>query len=120
MNYLNVLIKPLDDSFQIDGNDVSDELAFRENDSYFEKLGAQTETLLQNIFTKGGTFFASNPWMTLFAGATLVAILGYGVTYMDITTDPVKLWASPNSKSRLEREFFDTKFAPFYRLEQVI
>ncbi|XP_017025835.1 NPC intracellular cholesterol transporter 1 isoform X2 [Drosophila kikkawai] len=110
----------MDDSFQIDGNDVSDELAFRENDSYFDKLGARTELLLQNVFTKGGTFFASNPWMTLFAGASLVVILGYGITYIDITTDPVKLWASPNSKSRLEREFFDTKFAPFYRLEQVI
>ncbi|XP_016944927.3 NPC intracellular cholesterol transporter 1 isoform X2 [Drosophila suzukii] len=110
----------MDDNFQIDGNDVSDELAYRENDSYFEKLGAHTETFLETIFTKWGTFFASNPGTILIAGATLVAVLGYGISYIEITTDPVKLWASPNSKSRIEREYFDTKFSPFYRLEQII
>ncbi|KAH8329144.1 hypothetical protein KR074_004746 [Drosophila pseudoananassae] len=110
----------LDENFQIDGNDVTDDMAYREDDSYFEKLGARTETFLEHFFTKWGTFFAGNPWMTLVAGACLVCVLGYGVSYINITTDPVKLWASPNSKSRLEREFFDTKFEPFYRLEQII
>ncbi|XP_044315818.1 NPC intracellular cholesterol transporter 1 isoform X1 [Drosophila rhopaloa] len=110
----------MDNNFQIDGNDVSDEMDYTEHDSYFEKLGARTETFLQNVFTKWGTFFASNPGMTLIAGASLVAILGYGISFIEITTDPVKLWASPNSKSRLERDFFDTKFSPFYRIEQII
>jgi len=108
-----------DDNFQVDGNDVSDEMPYSENDSYFEKLGAHTETFLETFFTKWGTYFASNPGLTLIAGASLVVILGYGINFIEITTDPVKLWASPNSKSRLEREFFDTKFSPFYRLEQV-
>ncbi|XP_017042857.1 NPC intracellular cholesterol transporter 1 isoform X1 [Drosophila ficusphila] len=109
-----------DENFQIDGNDVSDEMAYGESDTYFDKLGAQTEYFLESFFTKWGTFFASNPGMTLVAGTALVAVLGYGISCIEITTDPVKLWASPNSKSRLEREFFDTKFSPFYRLEQII
>lgn len=45
--------------------------------------------------------------------------MGHGIKYLDITTDPVQLWASPHSRSRVEREFFDSNFAPFYRIEQV-
>lgn len=45
--------------------------------------------------------------------------LGHGIKYLNIITDPVELWAGPNSRSRIEREFFDSKFEPFYRIEQV-
>ena len=37
-----------------------------------------------------------------------------------MTTDPIELWASPDSRSRVERKFFDETFRPFYRTEQVI
>lgn len=46
--------------------------------------------------------------------------LGHGIKYLKITTDPVELWAGPSSKSRVEREFFDSNFEPFYRIEQII
>lgn len=39
---------------------------------------------------------------------------------MNVTTDPVELWASPYSRSRIEREYFDEHFEPFYRTEQII
>lgn len=39
---------------------------------------------------------------------------------MHVTTDPVELWASPHSRSRVEREYFDKHFEPFYRNEQII
>lgn len=45
--------------------------------------------------------------------------MGHGITCLKITTDPVELWAAPNSRSRIEREFFDSNFEPFYRIEQV-
>lgn len=45
--------------------------------------------------------------------------MGHGVKYLIITTDPVELWAAPTSDSRIERQFFDTNFEPFYRIEQV-
>ncbi|XP_017858960.1 PREDICTED: Niemann-Pick C1 protein [Drosophila arizonae] len=92
----------------------------RQQPRYFEKLGARTEYFLENIFTRLGTFFATYPWLTLFGGASLVTLLGYGIVYVEITTDPVKLWAAPSSKSRIEREYFDSKFEPFFRMEQVI
>lgn len=46
--------------------------------------------------------------------------MGHGIKYLNITTDPVELWAGPSSKSRTERDFFDSNFEPFYRIEQII
>ena len=86
---------------------------------YFEKLGAKTEKCLESFFTVWGKFFATYPWLTLLGGLIVVSILGSGIHYLHITTDPVQLWASPQSRSRVEREFFDSTFQPFYRIEQV-
>lgn len=37
-----------------------------------------------------------------------------------ITTDPVELWASPTSRTRLDKDYFDSNFSPFYRTTQII
>lgn len=63
---------------------------------------------------------ASRPWLILFLGFLLIVGLGHGIKYMNVTTDPVELWASPHSRSRVEREYFDKHFEPFYRNEQII
>lgn len=49
----------------------------------------------------------------------VILALGYGAFSLQITTDPVELWASPVSQSRVEKDFFDTRFQPFYRSEQI-
>lgn len=38
---------------------------------------------------------------------------------MEITTDPVELWAAPHSRSRIEKDHFDKTFGPFFRNEQI-
>lgn len=108
---------------------------------YFERLGAKTESVLETFFTKWGTYCASKPWLVLFlgkwkrirfwsgrsiftdlqivAGFCFLVSMGHGIKYLNITTNPVELWASPSSRARVEREFFDSKFNPFYRIEQV-
>jgi Niemann-Pick C1 protein len=43
-----------------------------------------------------------------------------GIAFIKVTTDPVELWAAPESRSRVEREFFDSHFEPFFRTEQII
>lgn len=87
---------------------------------YFEKLGARTETVLEEFFTVWGTYCARRPALILFLGFCFVVGMGHGVLQLNITTNPVELWASPNSRSRVEREFFDKNFEPFYRIEQII
>ncbi|XP_069696663.1 NPC intracellular cholesterol transporter 1 isoform X2 [Periplaneta americana] len=92
----------------------------RGSPSFLEKLGAGMDTLLENCFQWWGTGCARRPWLVLFLGGCVVVGLGHGIKYMKVTTDPVELWASPNSRSRIEREYFDSNFEPFYRTEQVI
>ncbi|CAG9564492.1 unnamed protein product [Danaus chrysippus] len=88
--------------------------------SFFEKLGADTETKLEDFFQWWGCTMASSPWIVLFFGLCFVVALGHGIKYMQVTTNPVELWAAPNSRSRLEREYFDYHFRPFYRTEMLI
>lgn len=33
--------------------------------------------------------------------------------------DPVDLWANPTSQSRVEKDYFDSRFGPFYRTNQI-
>lgn len=63
---------------------------------------------------------ALRPWRTLLIGLCVVIVLGQGILYLHLTTDPVELWASPSSRCRQEKTYFDTHFEPFYRTEQII
>jgi hypothetical protein len=60
------------------------------------------------------------PWLVLLVGVAVAAALAVGVIYLEVTIDPVELWASPESRSRQEKDYFDKSFTPFYRTEQVI
>ncbi|XP_013101655.2 NPC intracellular cholesterol transporter 1 isoform X3 [Stomoxys calcitrans] len=117
---------PLQSKISTDGNEVdgpnhdSIDVVVESESGYFEHLGAKTEKYLEEFFTAWGKLFATYPWLTLLGGLVLVAALGTGIKFLHVTTDPVELWASPQSRSRVEREFFDSKFQPFYRIEQII
>ena len=58
--------------------------------------------------------------MVLIFGLSVAAALTVGVIYLEVTIDPVELWAAPESRSRQEKDYFDKSFTPFYRTEQVI
>ncbi len=40
----------------------------------------------------------------------ILFVLCYGSRSYTVTTDPVDLWASPNSRARQEKAYFDEKF----------
>lgn len=50
----------------------------------------------------------------------VVAALSPGILFLKLTLDPVELWANPNSKTRMYKDYYDQNFGPFYRLEQII
>ncbi|XP_074041055.1 NPC intracellular cholesterol transporter 1 isoform X3 [Leptinotarsa decemlineata] len=108
------------DAHEMETRSVNRTTDYDNPSSFIEKLGANTESLLQKSFEKWGTFCAEKPWLILFLGACFVIGLGHGIKYVKVTTDPVELWASPVSRSRIEKEFFDSHFEPFYRTEQLI
>jgi len=84
------------------------------------KIAFYIEQFLHNSFQKIGTYCAYNPVKVLFAGLLVVIICGCGLTKMQITTDPVELWSAPTSTARVQKEYFDKHFGPFYRTEQLI
>lgn len=63
---------------------------------------------------------AEYPIFVLVPGILMVMFFSFGIHYLIITTDPVELWASPNSRSRIEKEYYDSHFQPFYRTTQII
>ncbi|KAG6880077.1 hypothetical protein C0992_006889 [Termitomyces sp. T32_za158] len=76
-------------------------------------------TFLRRGFYRLGLFAASSPWLTFSAVFLLVGLLNIGWRDFEIETDPVRLWVAPTSESKLQKEFFDENFGPFYRTEQI-
>ncbi|KAF7992769.1 hypothetical protein HCN44_005113 [Aphidius gifuensis] len=85
-----------------------------------EKLGYSFDQSLETFFCKWGTFCGKRPWTVLCIGMLAIIALSTGIIFTKMTTDPVELWASPTSRARQEREYFNSHFEPFYRIQQII
>ena len=83
-------------------------------------INAKMDSIMVYIFTKITMASAKNPVKMLLLMITLAIILCIGMTRLKLTVDPIELWASPTSRSRIEKDFFESNFRPFYRTEQVI
>ncbi|SCU98058.1 LAMI_0F12794g1_1 [Lachancea mirantina] len=56
----------------------------------------------------------------IFTSVLIVVLLSIaGVVFGELERDPINLWVSKNSKSYKEKAYFDDKFGPFYRVEQI-
>ena len=87
------------------------------------KVGLTFEAIVRSAFRRYGTICARKPFIYLLPilGIALSLILSVGtLTHFQTMTDPVSLWSSTNSRARLEKNFFDENFGPFYRTEQII
>lgn len=82
--------------------------------------GWDSERWLRPIFAAFGGVCARHPWWVLLASGLAVAACSAGVAQFTVVTDPVLLWSAPDSESRIEKNYFDTHFGPFYRTEQII
>jgi Niemann-Pick C1 protein len=76
-------------------------------------------TFLRRFFYSLGASCANHPWLTICVVFTLVGLLNAGWRQFEVETDPVRLWVLPGSESKLQKEFFDEHFGPFYRTEQI-
>lgn len=57
--------------------------------------------------------------IVFFVASWLLAVLIYNFPNIELVSNPVRLWASPRSQSRREKDYFDAHFGPFYRPEQI-
>ncbi|KAI6034058.1 patched family-domain-containing protein [Pisolithus microcarpus] len=75
--------------------------------------------LLGRKFYQLGLLAASSPFLTFAIVFTAIGLLNLGWKKFAIETDPVRLWVAPDSESKLQKEFFDEHFGPFYRAQQI-
>ena len=87
--------------------------------NFIDRIGASFENNMTNFFTWWGTLAARYPLPVIVLSIAFAVGLSSGVVYLQVTTDPIELWASPTSRSRVEKDFFDSTFRPFYRTAQV-
>ncbi|KAG1874677.1 patched family-domain-containing protein [Suillus subalutaceus] len=76
-------------------------------------------TILRRVFYRLGLAAASSPFLTFSLVFTVIGLLNLGWQRFDIETDPVRLWVAPDSESKLQKEYFDEHFGPFYRPQQI-
>lgn len=75
-----------------------------------EKLGAKVEDLLTKGFTAWGKLCATYPLIVLLVTVIVFGSLAGGIARYNVTTDPVKLWSSPESTARRQKDYFDKHF----------
>ena len=85
-----------------------------------EQLGSKLESTLRHWFAKWGVWCSTHPFVVILGCLLFVLALSCGLLFFQVTTDPVELWSAANSRARKEKDTYDTKFAPFYRTEQLI
>ncbi|KYN10247.1 PREDICTED: Niemann-Pick C1 protein-like isoform X1 [Trachymyrmex cornetzi] len=77
------------------------------------------QKVFEVAFATWGTAFAKYPIITLFTISYIILGLSYGITYLSVTVNPIEIWAAANSRARVEKDYFDSRFQPFYRTEQI-
>ena len=81
--------------------------------------GGSVQKMLETGFAVWGKAFATHPTIALFTLSYVIVALSYGITRLSITSDPIEIWAAPTSRARIEKDYFDSRFQPFYRTEQI-
>ena len=75
---------------------------------------------ISEFFNWWGKIASTYPKTVIMCSILIAISLSIGIVNLEVTTDPIELWASPFSRSRIEKDFFDSEFRPFYRTAQVI
>lgn len=74
---------------------------------------------LRRMFYKLGLLTASYPSATFAVVFLFMSLLNIGWKDFGVETDPVRLWVAPDSESKIQKDFFDQNFGPFYRPQQI-
>lgn len=78
--------------------------------SNMEKFQVKVENALEKGFSAWGRFCAKNRWFVVLLSIMFCAILTAGNVRFKVVTDPVELWSAPDSRARLEKNYFDANF----------
>uniref|UniRef100_A0A8C5MCV0 NPC1 like intracellular cholesterol transporter 1 n=1 Tax=Leptobrachium leishanense TaxID=445787 RepID=A0A8C5MCV0_9ANUR len=85
-----------------------------------ERVSLKFNRSMEKTFRWWGTLVASYPKTVIGISVAVVIVLSCGMILIKLTTDPVELWSSPQSRAREEKDFYDNNFGPFFRTNQLI
>lgn len=83
-------------------------------------LGLRLERLFEDAFRRWGTYVATNPIFVMSVSLVISFGLAFGLSWWKVTTDPVDLWVSSESRARQDMEYFNQHFHKFYRIQQIV
>lgn len=84
--------------------------------SYQRKLASK----IDNLFGELGYFCATHVELTIGASTLFALAFSVGIFWLQLETDPVNLWVSPNEPALKNMKYFEENFGEWYRIEQVI
>lgn len=76
-------------------------------------------TFFQAVFARIGEVSAGNAIVVIMLTSWLCFGMLVGVLNLRLTANPIELWSAPDSRSRMELDYFNSRFGPFYRAAQV-
>ncbi|KAL5248779.1 hypothetical protein ACHWQZ_G017834 [Mnemiopsis leidyi] len=77
-------------------------------------------SFIRSIFSRWADIIHNFPWVVLSGCVVCVMTCCIGLIYFRITYDPVELWTTPTSQSRINKEYFEETFGTPYRAAQLI
>lgn len=86
---------------------------------YF-KFGAYFEFWIKRVFYLWGKFVTRYWYIVMVAGVVVMGVFASGMYRFEVVTNTVELWSAPDSRARIEKNYFDENFGPFYRTEMII
>ncbi|KAK0079318.1 hypothetical protein PV325_001397, partial [Microctonus aethiopoides] len=86
---------------------------------WFQNCRKTYYSVFENFFTIWGNVFAKYPILILCLSSYVIGGLCYGIMSLKVTINPIEIWSSANSRARMEKNYFDSHFTPFYRTEQI-
>ncbi len=75
---------------------------------------------LNRAFAAHGRFIGRRPVLVLLLSIGFTALCSVWIYRLEIITQPDKLWVPSDSVAAQDKAYFDSKFGPFYRIEQLI
>ncbi|RLV94706.1 Niemann-Pick type C-related protein 1 [Spathaspora sp. JA1] len=75
---------------------------------------------ISDIFSKIGFFCSVYPGITIGSSLLVTILLSLGLFKLNLETNPVNLWVSPQELALQNQQFFESNFGEWFRIEQII
>ncbi|XP_026752519.2 NPC intracellular cholesterol transporter 1 homolog 1b-like [Galleria mellonella] len=75
--------------------------------------------LFESVFSSIGSMASTHHILVIMLTTWIVFGMVFGVMNLKISSNPLELWSAPDSRSRQELNYFNSRFGPFYRAAQV-